>query len=250
MKKYILIFCFSLFLFISLQVKSQLNKFTKSKIVFQNKELLITQISKNAFTHVSYLQTNDFGNVPCNGLIIRNANEVVIYDTPTNDTASNFLIKWVTENLKCKIVAIVPTHFHNDCLGGLKAFHDHQISSYANNKTIEFAKLNNYILPQHGFNDSLVLKIGKQTTLVKFFGEGHTKDNVVGYFQSENVLFGGCLIKEVDATKGYLGDANVTAWSGTVARIKKEYPNLIFVIPGHGEIGGTKLLDYTIALFK
>jgi metallo-beta-lactamase class B len=250
MKKHILIFCFSLFLFISLQVKSQLNIFTKSKIVFQNNELVITQISTNAFTHVSYLQTNDFGNVPCNGLIIRNANEAVIYDTPTNDTASNFLIKWVSENLKCKIVAIVPTHFHNDCLGGLKAFHDHQISSYANNKTIEFAKLNNYILPQHGFNDSLVLKIGKQTTLVKFFGEGHTKDNVVGYFQSENVLFGGCLIKEVDATKGYLGDANVTAWSGTVARIKKEYPNLIFVIPGHGEIGGTKLLDYTIALFK
>jgi metallo-beta-lactamase class B len=41
----------------------------------------------------------------------------------------------------------------------------------------------------------------------KFFGEGHTKDNVVGYFPSENVMFGGCLVKELNASKGYLGFA-------------------------------------------
>ncbi|MEY4383942.1 MAG: Beta-lactamase, partial [Bacteroidota bacterium] len=66
----------------------------------------------------------------------------------------------------------------------------------------------------------------------------------------ENILFGGCLIKELKATKGYLGDANVGEWSNTVDRVKKYYPNVNIVIPGHGEIGGQELIDYTIKLFK
>lgn len=63
-------------------------------------------------------------------------------------------------------------------------------------------------------------------------------------------MFGGCLIKEVDANKGYLGDANLKEWSNTVEKIKKEYPNVAIVVPGHGEFGDEKLLDYTIRLFK
>jgi metallo-beta-lactamase class B len=31
------------------------------------------------------------------------------------------------------------------------------------------------------------------------------------------------LLKELDASKGYLGDANVSAWSDTVEKVKKEY---------------------------
>jgi metallo-beta-lactamase class B len=160
------------------------------------------------------------------------------------------LIKWVNDILHCKIIAIIPTHFHNDCLGGLKSFHDNNIPSYANNATLELAKLTNVIVPQNGFNEILELKIGNTITVAKFLGEGHTKDNVVGYFPSENVLFGGCLIKEIDATKGYLGDANTAAWSNTVKLVKKEFPKVKLVVPGHGEIGNGQLLDYTIQLFK
>ena len=58
------------------------------------------------------------------------------------------------------------------------------------------------------------------------------------------------MIKEIEATKGYLGDANVGDWSNTVLKIKKQYPNLKIVIPGHGAIGGSELLDYTIQLFQ
>jgi len=34
----------------------------------------------------------------------------------------------------------------------------------------------------------------------------------VGYFPKENIIFGGCLIKAIDASKGYLGDANTADW--------------------------------------
>jgi metallo-beta-lactamase class B len=84
----------------------------------------------------------------------------------------------------------------------------------------------------------------------EYFGEGHTKDNIVSYFPSEKVLFGGCLIKEVNASKGYLGDANISEWSGTVQSVKRKYGNAKIVLPGHGKPGGMELLDYTIELFK
>lgn len=234
----------------SLHCSAQKRSAFKPKEVYTSPTLMITQLAENSFQHTSFLQTNDFGNVPCNGLLVRNNNEVIIFDTPTNDTNTAELIKWINETLHCKIHAIIPTHFHNDCLGGLSAFHKKNIPSYANYKTIELAKKNKYVVPQNGFKDSLVLKVGSESVVVKFLGEGHTRDNVVGYFPADKVMFGGCLVKELDAGKGYLGDANVEAWPATVERVKKEYPDVKIIIPGHGEYGDKKLLDYTIKLFK
>lgn len=235
---------------ITLNCSSQNRDEFKPKEIFKSNDLIVTQITQNSFEHTSFLQTDDFGNVPCNGLIVRNSDEVIIFDTPVNDKSSEELIKWIKETLHCKIKAIIPTHFHNDCLGGLKAFDENNIPSYAYFKTIELAKENGFVVPKNSFTDSLILKVGNEDIIVKFFGEGHTKDNIVGYFPSENVMFGGCLIKEVGAGKGYLGDANVADWSGTVERVKKEYPNVKIIVPGHGQYGNKKLLDYTIELFK
>ena len=222
----------------------------KPKEIYKSSHLIVTQISGNAFEHTSFLQTNDFGNVPCNGLVVSNSSEAVVFDTPTNDTATAELLTVIKETLRCKIKAVIPTHFHSDCLGGLEAFHKDNIPSYAYFKTIELAKENKFIVPQHSFSDSLIIKVGNEKAIVKFFGEGHTRDNVVGYFPGENILFGGCLIKERGASKGYLGDANVEAWSHTVEKVKKEYQDVQVVVPGHGKYGTQKLLDYTINLFK
>lgn len=223
---------------------------SESNQVYKSTDLIIKQVAENSFVHVSFLQTDDFGNVPCNGLVVTNGSEAIIFDTPANDKGSEELIRWIKETLHCSIKAIIPTHFHNDCLGGLKTFHADSIPSYANIKTIELAKENNFPIPQNGFRDSLRLALGDSYVTVRFPGEGHTKDNVVGYFPNDNILFGGCLIKEVDASKGFLGDANVPAWAGTVERVKDAYPNIKIVVPGHGEPGGQELLDYTIKLFS
>ncbi len=220
------------------------------KEVYKSKDLIITQITENSFKHTSFKQTDDFGNVPCNGLLVKSEGDAIIFDTPTNDTSAEELIKWIQETLHCKINAIIPTHFHDDCLGGLKAFDKNAIPSYAYFKTIELAKENGFVVPQNSFRDSLILKVGDANVMVNFFGEGHTKDNVVGYFPSENVLFGGCLIKELGASKGYLAHANVADWSSTVEEVKKAYPNVKMIVPGHGKHGDKKLLDYTIQLFS
>jgi metallo-beta-lactamase class B len=220
------------------------------KEAYHSDALIVEQVTPNTFVHTSYKQTEDFGNVPCNGLVVRSGNEAIVFDTPTNDSSATELIHWVQDSLHCRITAVIPTHFHDDCLGGLKAFHAHGIPSYAHQRTIALAAADRVEQPQRGFADSLQLTVGNERITATFHGEGHTKDNVVGHFPGEHVLFGGCLIKELDASKGYLGDANVASWSGTVEAVKKAYPDVRVVVPGHGQWGNGNLLDYTIGLFR
>lgn len=212
--------------------------------------LKIEKLTNNTYVHISYLQTESFGYVPCNGMVYVNGNEAIIFDTPTKDSISMELINWVEKELNSKVKAIVVNHFHNDCLGGLKAFHQRNIPSYANALTVELAKRDKVEVPQNGFNDTQTLTIGGSKIINKHFGAGHTSDNIVSYIPSEHVLFGGCMIKEVGATKGFLGDANLNEWSNSVEKVKNAYPDLKYIVPGHGKTGGIKLLDYTIQLFK
>lgn len=212
-------------------------------------QVVLKQLSKNTFIHTSYLQTTDFGHVPCNGLVIRDGKQAIVFDTPTDDQSAKELIHLVQDSLHCQIVAVFPTHFHSDCLGGLKAFHEAGIASIANELTLELAKNSGAEVPQISFHKSFTFKVGNEKVLIRFLGQGHTRDNVVGYFPKEKVLFGGCLIKELGASKGFLGDANVNEWSATVAKVKKAFPRAKWVVPGHGEAGDASLLDYTQKLF-
>ena len=217
---------------------------------YESELLSINPISQNIYVHVSQLDIPNYGKFPCNGMIAHFGNEAVIYDTPVDSASAVQLKKWIEEELGAEIKAVVVNHFHVDCLGSLNVFHEAGIDSYASNKTILLAKQDSVpVLPKKGFDIELELKIADHKLQTTFFGEGHTIDNVVSYIPSEEALFGGCLIKSVNAKKGNLADANVAEWSNTVQAIKKAYPNLKYVVPGHGKTGGTALLDYTIELF-
>lgn len=216
----------------------------------KTEDLIIQKLTDHSYQHITYLQTQSFGKVPCNGLIVFDRGEAVIFDTPADDAASEKVIRWIEDSLKCKVKAVIATHFHEDCVGGLNAFHQHGIPSYATHQTIALDKENKFPVPQNGFKNKMELKVGNKAVVAAFYGEGHTRDNIIGYFPSEKVMFGGCLIKEVNATKGNVADANVKAWSATVTKIKEKYPDAIVVVPGHGKIGGTELLDYTVTLFS
>jgi metallo-beta-lactamase class B len=222
----------------------------KAKYLYESEKLKIEQLSENTFLHITYLKTETFGNVACNGLIVIDNGEAIIFDTPANNADSKALIDWVESALNSKVKGVVATHHHVDCLGGLNEFHKRKIPSYASNKTIELAKLANRALPQNGFDNQLELNVGNKQVVNAYFGEGHTKDNFIGYFPSEKVLFGGCLIKSVGASKGNLEDANVDEWSKTVERVRTKYSEAERIIPGHGKPGGQELLDYTIELFN
>lgn len=215
-----------------------------------SEHLKIYPLTANTYIHESYLQTQDFGNVACNGLIYMDENEAIIFDTPTTDSATIELLHWITVQNNRAVEAVIVSHFHSDCLGGLDIVHAANIPSYANQHTITFAKESNKTLPQNGFENRLTTTVGDVEIQSEFFGEGHTADNIVSTIVSESVLFGGCLIKETGATEGYVGDGNVQTWSGTVREVRQKYGNIQHVVPGHGQAGNAQLLDYTIELFS
>lgn len=226
----------------------QVSKSTR-KPLYESADLMVTQLAPHTYQHTSYLQTQDYGKVACNGMIVVMDGQALIFDTTPDSTSSAQLIEWVEQQLRCSIVAVVATHFHNDNLGGLAAFIQKGIPSYAEVSTLVLAKEENAPVPTNSFVDSIDIALGNDTVQVKFLGEGHTRDNVVGYFARDKALFGGCLIKAAGADKGYLGDANVAAWSATVQRVKQTFAEAEIIIPGHGEVGDLQLLDYTIELF-
>ena len=217
-----------------------------------SKDLEIVGITSNVLMHVSYMPTSSFGRVDCNGLIYITGKEAVIMDTPHDDKLSKKLLDWFAVTYPgVTIKAVIIEHFHEDCLGGLKEFHSRGIKSYANKMTVELAKKTGKPVPYNVFSDELKIKVGGKRLVSRYFGEAHTKDNVITWLPDENVLFGGCMIKAQGAGKGNLEDANVNEWANTVARIKNEFGSRAeVVVPGHGDYAGPELLDYTIKLFS
>ncbi len=221
-----------------------------TKPVYESESLIIRPISKHCFVHTSFLSSRSFSNVPCNGLVYFDSDTALVIDTPVDEASSELLIDWIVNTKKASIKAVVPSHFHVDCLGGLPAFHRKDIPSFAHEKTITLAHQDSTHIPKKSIKDQWICTIGKQNVVFKYFGEGHTRDNIVAYLPEEKVLFGGCLIKAVGAGKGNLKDANVAAWPETVAKLKHHFSEAEIVVPGHGDVGGQDLLDYTIKKFS
>lgn len=217
-------------------------------LVYESNSLKIKQISDHTFIHISYLDTEQYGKVACNGMFVVNDKEAVVLETPINEQVSEELIHWIEEKRHASIKAVLVHHFHVDCLGGLSAFHQRNIPSYSNQQTIELVMAGNEA-PLYAINTGHQTEIGDQTISSHYFGPAHTDDNIISFYHGELVLFGGCMIKAMGGAKGNLADADVAEWSKTVEKIKTVIPEIKVVVPGHGSEGGMELLDYTIKLF-
>ena len=216
-----------------------------------SEDLKIIKLSEHTYQHISYLQTESWGKVACNGMIIIDDSEALIFDTPADNESSKLLFEHLISN-GVKIRGIVPTHFHEDCVGGLLEFKNEEIPIYISNRTLALLEKDDQYIGYEflTFDNELTLNIDESSVVLEYFGAGHTVDNVTAYYQKDESIFGGCLVKEVGATKGNLADADIKEWSNTVSKVKHKYPNAKVVIPGHGNAGGIESLDYTIDLFE
>lgn len=211
----------------------------------------ILPLSEHTVVHITYLQTETFGRVACNGLIYINNNEAVVMDTPADDSSSEDLLQWFAATYPNAVIkAVIINHFHKDCLGGLDAFHRRGISSYGYFLTQQLAFRDSVTPPKYTFEEEWRLNVGGADVISGFYGSAHTYDNIVTAIPSENMLFGGCMIKAVGSGRGNLADADLKEWSKTVKAVRERFPAVRIVVPGHGSVGGPELLDYTIDLFR
>lgn len=218
------------------------------KEIIINNDLIIIPISQNSYRHISYVDYKG-SKVPCNGLVYFNDDECIVVDTPTSDSVSIELINWIQENKKAKIVGVVSTHWHDDCAGGLQAFHNEKILSYSFEFTRDTLITQNLPAPQYVFSDSMKIKVGNKFAELYYPGPGHVKDNIVVWFEDEKILFGGCLVKEFKSQSiGYIGDADLNNWDKTLTKVKVKFPEAKVVIPGHWDTGGLELIDKSIEI--
>ncbi|MGM0945371.1 MAG: subclass B1 metallo-beta-lactamase [Bacteroidota bacterium] len=220
------------------------------KTEISNDRLEIIRLSEHTFQHITFLETETFGKVSCNGLIVVSEEEALVLDSPAQEADAELLIQWIQEELDLQVVGVIATHFHEDCLGGLEAFHRLEIPSYGSRLTRSLAEKQGSSIPKLGFDRLLSFKLGDLEVRTQFFGKGHTVDNTVCFIEKDQVLFGGCLVKELNASKGNLADADTLSWTSTIESILEYYPMVQVVVPGHGKTGGKELLEYTAKLFR
>lgn len=222
----------------------------QDKIVVSD-NLELTRISENVYLHVAYIDHPGYGRISGNGLLVKTDSGIVIIDTPWNNEQAEELDNWVQTELKQNVSAVIVGHSHDDCAGGLDYFNKRNVISYGLELTKEFCLRDSLAYPGVIFTDSLVLDIGGKKLECYFPGAGHTHDNIVVWIESESVLFGGCLVKNIYSKRlGYIREADVDEWPYSVERVHKKYGNAQIVVPGHGAIGDTSLLLHTINLLR
>ena len=216
--------------------------------VYSSENLKIIQVGKHSYQHITYLDTESFGKVACNGMVVIDQGEALIYDTPSYDKDAEELTQWI-EAQGARVKGVIVNHFHIDCLGSLTYFHKANIPSFGNRITIDLAQKAGYTAPLKdiGIKPHTVGNVSIQNA---YLGPAHTQDNNVSYVIEDAVLFGGCMVKSLGAGEGYTGDATLDKWSETVSKINQAFPKIKTVIPGHGKAGGTELLEYTIQKFE
>jgi len=219
---------------------------TNYKKIKVSKNIELLRISDHVYIHISYAELPGFGRFPSNGMIYINEGKAFLFDTPATDSLTKILVSWIIDSMKLKIAGFVPNHWHDDCMGGLRYLQSVGITSYANQMTIEIARTKGLPVPTHGFKDSLSLNLGDKVIDCYYFGPGHTPDNIVVWIPSEKILFGGCMVKELNATGlGNITDADLNEWPKTIDKVTDRFKTAKIVIPGHGQFGGLELLQHT-----
>jgi metallo-beta-lactamase class B len=195
------------------------------------------------------MKTDDFGLVDCNGVGYLVNGEALVIDTPATDVQSQALISKLQDELGARVIGVMIGHTHADSMGGLGAFHKAGINSYSSIATQRRARELGLPVPVVGYQTSLELRVADRVVRCVYFGPGHTVDNSVAYIVNERTLFGDCLVKALGVGRGFLGDANLGQWSVTVMKVREAFPEVELVVPGHGAVGNSELLDFTIEMF-
>lgn len=229
---------------------SQLLAQTDNKIVI-DKDIQLIHLQDSIYIHVTWHQLDNFGRFPSNGLIVIKNGQGLIIDTPMDNDKTEKLATYLKDSLSVDLTKLIIGHFHDDCLGGLSYLQSIGVESIANSRTINKCKEIGLPIPSISFTDSLSFDFNGEQIDCRFFGAGHSFDNITVWMPGEKILFCGCLIKSIHSKGlGNLSDAVVSDWDMTIKNLMGEYSDIKFVIPGHGNFGGAELLPHTIELVE
>jgi len=221
----------------------------KAESIRISDDVFVQPIAAGVWLHTTYSELPNYGRVPANGLVVVDGKEAMLIDLPWTDEQTATLCDWIASSRGAIVTTVVPTHFHEDCMGGLAEAHRRGATSYGLDKTIGIARQRRLPVPQIPYQFRTMVRCGNTVALVTYFGAGHTTDNVVAWLPKQGVLFGGCLIKSLDSQSlGNTTDGDLAAYPTTVRRVQTAYRHAKIVVPGHGDWGGPELIEHTLKL--
>ena len=210
-----------------------------------------------------------------NSMIVEmESSDLILVDTPYTPEATRDLLEWVETRLGERKVTAVNTGFHYDNLGGNRYLVEQGIPVYGSELTARLLEERGeemramtldwlqapryqryrethqtlpYVTPTHLFDlsEGLLLEFGDEVVQVYYPGPSHSPDNVIVYFPSREILFGGCMIIGMDRV-GNTSDAVVAAWPESVRDLSRF--DFDILVPGHGDRLDPGLLEHTIDL--
>jgi metallo-beta-lactamase class B len=182
-------------------------------------------------------------------LLIVTEDGLVLVDTPWTAEQTSALMALAKDSFDVPVKQAIITHAHEDRLGGVAALTRARVTVLATEPTVELAGKQGYSLSNPALQGTDKLCFGNTVVETFFPGRGHTADNIVVWLPEQKILFAGCLVKAA-ATTGITGtdDACMSEWPQSLAALKERYQSAAVVVPGHGEWGGTELIDHTVEL--
>ena len=212
-------------------------------------DIVLRPLDEGVWVHTTWRDLPNYGRVPANGLLIVDGDDAMLIDLPWTDEQTGRLFDWVVAEHGAAVKTVVPTHWHEDSMGGLAEAHRRGAISYGHDETVAIANQKGLPVPHIPFWLRIAVRSGKTVVHVSHFGAGHTMDNIVAWLPRERTLFGGCLIKALDAPSlGNTRDGDLAEYPVTLRKVQAEYRNARIVVPGHGDWGGPELIEHTLEL--
>lgn len=218
----------------------------------QTKEpkLKISHLTGNFYIYTTY-NTYEGSEIPANGMYVVTNEGVILFDTPWDTTQFQPLLDSIKLKHKKDVKTCIATHWHSDRTDGLEYYKKLKIKTYTTKKTDELSKKNGKKRAEYLIEKDTVFNIGQYTFETYYPGQGHTEDNIVIWFEKQKVLYGGCLIKGVNAENlGYLGDGNSLEYETTLKNVKNKYQNPKYIIVSHHDWNNVNSLKHSIKMAK
>lgn len=216
----------------------------------QDKKLRIEHLTDSFYVYTTY-KDFDGSKFPSNSMYLVTENGVVLFDTPWDTTQFQPLLDSISARHNKKVIMAISTHYHDDRTAGLEFLRQKGVRTYSSKLTYDLCKQHNEKQAEFYFGSDTVFNIGNYSFETYYAGEGHTKDNLVIWFEKYKILYGGCLVKSTESKSlGNVADANLIEWPRTIKKLINKYPTAKFVIPGHFGWASTKALQHTLQLLN
>ena len=211
---------------------------------------------------------------PANALLVElGDDELVIVDTLHSPKAMDEVLWWTRKRYPKRRLMAINTHFHSDRAGGNETLKERGVPIYASDATVKLMKEKGeewrkkqarhiesdrqrraFLKVKPAVPDStfalekgLTMSFGGDKVQVSFPGAGHSPDNVVVYFPSKKILFGGSLVVGGERL-GDTSDADFEVWTASLKRLAEFRADV--VVPGRGRPSTPVLLTRTASVIE